>query len=280
MRGALYLIMLLSILLLPGRAAEAARNALSIWGHDVVPSLFPYMVLCRMLAAQLRSRRIPAAPVSGLLGMLGGSPSGASVLAAYARQLPRKTLLTLCALTGTISPMFLMQTVGGWMGSTALGCRLLIAHLIGAAFAALCVYLLPERIFSTGLSPAQSVPAGDDQNPVAQSVNAILSVGGFIIFYSVIAELLSLLSFIPASAGTLLHALLEAAGGMHALSVASFPENTKAILLAAASGFSGLSILSQNLFFLRPFGMRMRDLVCFGFLRMLGAGCAMLLLLH
>lgn len=268
------------MILMPGKAARSARDALLVWGRDVVPSLFPYMVFCRMLAAQLSCSRIPAAPVSALLGMMGGSPSGAGVLAAYSSQLSRRQLCTLCALTGTISPMFLMGTVGGWMDSPLLGRLLLSAHLSGAAFAALCVYLLTKE----AANPAQSSAQGNPElyaapDPVAGSITAILSVGGYIVFYSVAAGLIRLLPGLPGNTDAIIHAMLEAAGGMHAITVSSYRPDAKAVWLAAASGFSGLSILSQNLFFLRPFGVRFTDLVLFGILRALGAAAAMSILL-
>ena len=52
MRIALCLLMMLVMLLSPQQAGDAARDALSTWALGVVPSLFPYMVLCRMLAAR------------------------------------------------------------------------------------------------------------------------------------------------------------------------------------------------------------------------------------
>ena len=68
------------ILCFPGTTISASQSALSIWARDIVPSLFPYMVLCKMTAQRLRSARFPAAPLAALLGCMGGSPSGAAML--------------------------------------------------------------------------------------------------------------------------------------------------------------------------------------------------------
>ena len=95
-------VVLLSLIVFPQHTSGAAASALRIWGLDVVPSLFPYMVLCRLLSSRLREHDVPAAPVAMLLGLLGGSPSGASVLAAYGSRLSRKVLLALCALAGFV----------------------------------------------------------------------------------------------------------------------------------------------------------------------------------
>lgn len=69
----LWLAILILILLMPDISSSAARSALGIWGLDVVPSLFPYMVLCRLIADRLRRTSLPAFPVIAVLGLLGGS---------------------------------------------------------------------------------------------------------------------------------------------------------------------------------------------------------------
>ena len=80
---------------------------------------------------------------------------------------------------------------------------------------------------------------------------------------------------LPAASGALIHAVLEIAGGMHALCTAPLPPTLRAVIMAAASGFSGLSILMQNRLFLRPLGVSLRHLIGFGLVRAAGAGAAM-----
>ena len=82
---ALGLLMIGVMLGAPGAVTEAARDALRVWGLDVAPSLFPYMVFCRLIASRLRQSGMPAMPAAALLGMLGGSPSGAAVVSVYGR---------------------------------------------------------------------------------------------------------------------------------------------------------------------------------------------------
>ena len=268
-----------ALLLLPQPGIQAAKDALCIWSRDVVPSLFPYMVFCRLLAARLRRAHMPAAPAAAVLGMLGGSPSGASVLAAYGDRLSRRDLMSLAAMTGTISPMFLLHTVGQWAADPRLGRQLFLSHVIGALAAALCICRLWSGMPRAACADAPGPSAEAGADPIAHSVLAILNVGGCIVFYSVIAGLAGQLPWLQGTAGAVMHAALEAAGGMHALAASSQPPVLRAVLLAAASGFSGLSILSQNLVFLRPFGVRMVHLISFGLLRGLIAGCAMALML-
>lgn len=265
------LLVLLSLIAFPQHTSGAAASALRIWGLDVVPSLFPYMVFCRMLSARLRERDVPAAPVAMLLGLMGGSPSGASVIVSYGSRLSRRALLALCALTGTISPMFTLGTIQTWTQSAGLCRLLLLCHLLGAACAGGVVFAACRNE-----TRAVNVPPPFHQvNPIAQSIDAILQVGGCIICYSVLASLLRLLPLLSNSTGAVLHSLLEVSGGVHALCAAAMPGKLRAVFVSALCGFSGFSILSQNHAFLAPLGVRMTQLIAFALLRAFFAGCLM-----
>lgn len=279
---ALCLLMITVMLAMPGVTTAAARDALRVWGFDVAPSLFPYMVLCRMIALRLRRSGFPAAPAAALLGLMGGSPSGAAVISVYgsAGAIGRRQIWMLCAFTGTISPMFLLSTTAVWIGDAAL-CRLLLAaHIAGAATAALVVRLAVPPDRPTGSLPCKGRVQTEEGDPIAQSVHGILGVGGCIVFFSVLASAAGALT--PRTSplpGAIVHAALEIAGGMHTLCAVPLPPMPRAVLMAAASGFSGLSILTQNLVFLRPLGIGMAQLIGFGLLRAVGAGAAMICLL-
>lgn len=269
MKSLLYLTLLLMMLFYPDLYIPAAYNALKIWGLDVVPSLFPYMVFCRLLASQMHSTRIPPVCTSAFLGLLGGSPSGASVLSVFGEKLSRQKLLMLTALTGTISPTFLLSTVRLWVRNAAFAKILFACHLFSAAMAAILVYILTHKHQSyTQLPEKKSIFAEPQDSPVRQSIDAILNIGGCIIICSVVSIFICknpLFSSHPYLSACI-HALIEMSGGIHALS--SLPDiPMRAYLIAAASGFSGLSILIQNAYFLRPIGISMNHQILLGLLR-------------
>lgn len=283
MDALLLLAVLAALLRFPQVCMGSALEALRVWGLSVVPSLFPYMVFSRLLSGALRRHGMPAALCVPLLGLAGGSPSGAAALSGCAREegLSRRTLHTLAALTGTISPMFFLGTLQSWTGDALLARRLLLAHLFGAALSAACAFLLVGAR-DVGRNPAHSSPpaGAQEDSPIAQSVQAVLNVGGCIIIYSVLAACVSLL--LPPSAGVLravLHAALEAAGGAHALIAAPMTQEVRAVLLAALTSFGGLSILTQNALFLRPLGLCLPRLALYGLLRAAGAAALMVLLI-
>lgn len=284
MDAVLLLAVLAALLRFPQVCMGSALEALRVWGLSVVPSLFPYMVFSRLLSGALRRRGIPAALCVSTLGLAGGSPSGAAALSgcAHSSGLSLRTLHALAALTGTISPMFFLGTLQSWTGDSLLARRLLLAHLFGAVLSAACVFLLAGAQ-SAEESPLRSStpPSPQEESPIAQSVQAVLNVGGCIIVYSVLAACASLL--LPPSAGVLravLHAALEAAGGAHALISMPLPAGIRAVLLAALTSFGGLSILTQNALFLRPLGLRLPRLALYGLLRALGASALMALMIR
>ncbi|MGN0775473.1 MAG: hypothetical protein ACI4MM_02230 [Candidatus Ventricola sp.] len=263
------LVVLLLLIAFPQHTSGSASEALRIWGLDIVPSLFPYMVLCRILSARLRERKIPAAPVAALLGLMGGSPSGASVLAAYGNHIPRRELLALCALTGTISPMFTLGPILVWTQNPEVCRLLLLSHLLGAACAGGIVFL----VCKDPPPAACAAPPSQTGSPIAQCIDAILQVGGCIICFSVLAGLLQLLPNLSSSTCAVLHSLLEISGGIHALCAASIPDCPRAVCISALCGFSGFSILSQNHAFLGPLGVRMTQLIAFALLRAVLSAC-------
>jgi len=257
------IIMMAVLMIRPAESVSAAREAIALWGLDIVPGLFPYMVLCRQLSVILKKRSshgfIPL-----LLGLLGGSPSGASILSeTIAADTSRKKLYACCAFLGTISPMFLTGTVSAWMGSSLFGNRLLFAHALSALLTMLMVFIHSPEQETCSIAAASNA----ETEPIRDSVYAVLGVGGCIVFFSVLSGIVSPLFHGHKIADALFHGVLEISGGLKKLSACACTEMTKGILSAALCGFSGFSILSQNLLFLRPLGIRMKHLILFGVLR-------------
>lgn len=242
-----YSFVIAALLLFPQICASSAKEALLVWGTHIVPSLFPYMIFTQMLSRQIQKTSCPPLIVCAVLGVFGGSPSGAVCIRTYQAALSKKMTLALFALTGVISPMFFLGTVRLFTGNPLFSRRLLASQWIGALFSALIVLLFhPASIEHR--SDVSIKPPHEDA--LSQSIDAILHVGGCIICFSVLAGLLSLLP-LPETLRSLLHALLEISGGTHAMIQCSFSSSARAILLAFATGFGSFSIFFQNLRFLK-----------------------------
>lgn len=261
----LYLLVIIFLLAFPAETSGAAMCAMRIWATSIVPALFPYMVFGRLLGKSLHMLNLPAAPAAAALGMLGGSPTGAALIASYASSLSKRCLLALCALTGTLSPMFILGTIQSWTNNNLLCRRLLLCHWISAVFSAWFVWITYGKSKYRAKLPDEA-PHHACGNPLSQSIDAIIQVGGCVILYSVLAQIGGLLlrPFLP-QLQPVFHAVLEAAGGISAIWKSDLP--AKDILISLTLGFSGFSILAQNHAMLKPLGIRMHHLVTFALMR-------------
>lgn len=262
---ALYLIVILCLVLFPQDTAGFAGEALQVWGKNIVPFLFPYMVFSRLLSRSIRQKQRSLVPVSVILGMLGGSPSGAALLAACADKLSYRLLCALCALTTTISPMFILGTIQFWTNDTQLCRVLLLCHWMGAALSAGIIYVCTPN--QENLAYTQNSALADSSNPIADSIDAILQVGGCIICYSVLAGMLSKIPALSSDHYMIIHAVMEISGGTHAITQSSFSRMQKSLMLCTATGFGSFSILTQNFSFLKHTGLGMGQLAFFSAVR-------------
>lgn len=246
-RLVLCLAALLMLLTHPQQCAYAAAGALRIWGMDVVPSLYPYMVLCRLSASLLLKTRLPPAVVVSALGLLGGSPSGAAALSVYddADRIPSRLYRPLAVLCGGVSPMFLLQTVHCWGFDHSFCLRLLLVHAAGAFVTATLTLL--HAPYSKQMGDQTHIRCVQ-QDAVTQSIHGILSIGACIMLFSVCAESVSII--LPWMAdglrGGLLHAGLEMAGGIRKMAALMLPHSRAGVAISFSAGFSGISIIMQN----------------------------------
>lgn len=254
------------LILFPADTAETARQALSLWANNIVPVLFPYMVLSKMLCHGLYAVHFPIVPFTAALGMLGGSPSGAAAIAANNRALSQRCRISLCALAGTISPMFILGSIQTWLVYPGIAHRLLLCHWLSAVLCACMVWLFHcdcQQEISFHADEINSATAG----PLQQSIDAMFQIGGCVILYSVLAGMLGKILVSVPLVKPLVHAALEVSGGIHAICQSAFSLKTKSLLISAALGFSGFSILAQNYSLLKPLGIPMKCLILFGIIR-------------
>ena len=269
------LFMMCMMFIYPDKTAEAARRALHIFGLDIIPTLFPYMVLTRALVCRIKS---PSVFIAAGFALLGGSPSGASIISIYASRhgMRRRTLYAICTLTGTISPVFLLNTASVWLGDLRIARLLTVSHFSGALISSLIVYVLMIRN-DEALTYSMPAPSTQDDSAIAASVIPVLGIGGCLVFFSVLSEFLSIALFQSGSiAASFTHAMIEISGGIRELcEYLHHRKSTVCTLIAFASGFSGFSILSQNAMFLRKLNITMPKLIGMGLLR--GSVCTLVM---
>jgi len=240
-------------------ASEAVRGTLGLFFHRVLPPLFPYMVLARLMVAfdllaplgqwmhLNRLFRLPSCAASVILtGLLCGFPVGAAGACTLHEQgrISSDAAGRLTALSSNAGPAFVFGTVSAlWnsrqYGGFLWGIQTLSAVLIACIAARLCQSEdLSEdegKHSSAGTFPEEMCRA------VSESASACLCVCAYIVFFRVTGVLLSRL--IPAMApvfGVLFEFSTGCADG------AAVGGYTGIFMTGFAVGCAGLSVMMQN----------------------------------
>ena len=122
--------MMALLLLRAPETMAAAEAACALFVRSVMPGLFPYLTLSQMLVSRCGRDMQPGLLM--LLGWCGGSPTGARLLAMQGSRphWEQKALAVSCA---TMSPMFLLGTIGSWLNSRIAGAIVLLSVRAAAA---------------------------------------------------------------------------------------------------------------------------------------------------
>lgn len=277
-QGGLFFLLLLLMclyLLFSETASRSVLAGLSLCGKTLLPSLFPILVLCGLLQ---RSGMVEAigrklSPIfrflfgiSGdfavpmLTGALCGFPAGAAGVALlvgqgrHSKAECRRGLL----LASSASPAFLIVGVGeGMLGDKRLGAALYLIQLS----AILLVGFLLARVEGTRVTPSR--PPSSACLPFAtsfrlslkESVEAMLSICGAVLFFAGMTGILSSLPFLSPTALCLGVAFCELTAGVSFIT-ASLPLPLAFIGVAATVGWSGLSVHAQVSSFCEGLPMR------------------------
>ena len=254
------------MLLDSGTVLDAVNGAAGLFVRSVMPALFPMMVL-NGLSGHLGGQEKRWMTVC--FCWLSGSPASAQRLEGLWKrgEVAGRELLPMAAVTGVMSPLFLVGSLGGRLPNPAGGWLMLTAHWLGAlAAAGLTLGLnhlsrrktadaaLPEERALRPAEPVSLLEALPDS--LRQAGPALLAVCGAMMLFSILAALFrqGLSALLPGWAAShpelpaIFWAVLEVGGGAHALlDVSPTPDLP---LLCALCSFGGLSILMQNLLFL------------------------------
>lgn len=237
----LWTLVLLMMLLCPGRVMDAAADACGLFVRSVMPGLLPYMTVAQLLVSRI-PRMHPLTLV--LLGWGGGSPTGGRLLAMCPR-LTERQRVSLAVCCATMSPMFLLGTVGAWLGSSGAGACVLLAVLAGGALAGMLAGMVPRR----ELPPVEAPPVAPFTlgQAVEHTARTLLMVCGTMAVLRVLAALMTLLTerFVPWL--TLpLTTLMEVTTGTVQIAALPLPLAVRTALIAGATGFGGMAVLMQN----------------------------------
>lgn len=278
------LFLLFALVRFPEAMLSASADAVSLWLTRLFPSLFPFLAACGILLRLGTAERIGTffrplmRPLFGLrgiaafpffLGLLSGYPMGAKITAS----LYEKKLLSaeeaqhILTFSNNPGPLFLIGTIGvSFFGIPFLGYVFLLCSVLGAVctgilwrfFRKPCPATLSFSDFSSCSAAAES-PLSALSGAIADAVNTLLQIGGFLLFFAALTEALEqagifsllscLLFFVPMSKEALqgfCSGLLEITNGAYLLSLCGDPLWLRLVCVLFLVSFSGCSILGQT----------------------------------
>jgi len=225
-----------SIVLFPSESVNAAYNGLMVWFTVVLPALLPFFIgsellirlgVIKFIGVLLEPMMRPLFNVPGIgsfafaMSITSGYPVGAKIVSRLRlnNEITKIEAQRLIAFCSTSGPLFMIGAVSvGMFSSAELGILIALSHylsiiLIGILFRFYKSKSDLSSFKSSKYSPVRnafvelrnhqkdSEPIGIHLgNAVRESINTMLLVGGFIVLFSVIIEILKIVGFITVAA--------------------------------------------------------------------------------
>ncbi len=250
--------------------SEAIRATLALFIGRVLPPLFPYMVLSRVIVSLdllspfghrmnlPRLFRLPESAASVFLtGLLCGFPVGAAGTCTLYENggIGRQDAGRLTALASNTSPAFLLGTVAALWNSRAYGVFLFAVQTVSALFLAfLAARLVPADTDIRHGKESASVRCGSFTEElclaVSESASACLTVCAYIIFFRVLSVLFS--QMIPVMTPVFSVLFEFSSGCADGAAVGGY---TGIFMTGFAVGSAGLSVMMQNYNFIGRYGI-------------------------
>lgn len=258
---------------------QAGKASLILCLERVIPSLFPFFVLSRLIISSglthplgklcrplmqriFRLRGELAVPF--LLGITGGYPIGAATISSMYRtgQCSREEGQRLLAFSSNTGPAFAVGMCGATLfGSVKIGCFIYIIHVLSACLTGFLFSLshpLPSKTLFLSIPEPEVSSSEEIVTAIKESFTACLSITAFVTFFSILVCLLdntgilSVLTSIPCfflpglqreNGGALVWGIFEIAGGLSTVQ----PEGIWALPLCSfLLAFGSLSVFFQT----------------------------------
>lgn len=298
-----------TMILYPQQIFPAAKRGIDTWWQVVFPGLFPFFVISELMLQfgvvhflsiflEPVMRPLFNVPGSGALVMAAGYTSGAPVGGVLTSHLHQQNLIRteeasrLVAFTNNASPLFMLSSVAiGFLSLPQVGWILAASHYTANIIVGVVLkYLSPRKTEPVPKYPISTLFVMAIKNmEIAQRENSkplghllgdatkkamqnILVVGGFIIVFSVLIEILSLLGFLeiigvligyiliplgfePDLLMPLASGLLEMTIGIKLIAESNSPLLQQLVCISWLLGWAGMAIHAQVAAFISEAGI-------------------------
>ncbi|MDP4090813.1 MAG: sporulation integral membrane protein YlbJ [Bacillota bacterium] len=266
----------------PKQCINSTIFGTKIFFTSVFPSLFPFLIICNLLISYdgitiysklfgkilCKPLRLPLqCSLTIIISSLCGYPLGAK----YCCEMYENNLISkedcqrLLNIASNASPLFIVGSVGtAMLGFTNLGYVILTSNYISCLL--MSAILKPEsayskddrfRFYLRGMGIEKNIGKTLKES-IDNAIKSTLSIGGYIIFFSVIIDIINYNSYLEyiiyyiTGSNTmkdfiksLILGLIEITKGCQLISLLNVSVYLKCIVISFLLGFSGLSIISQ-----------------------------------
>jgi len=289
----------ISMVLYPEVAFQSAQRGLEIWWTIVFPALLPFFIgseilmglgVVHFMGVLLEPLMRPVFNVPGVgsfvmaMGLASGYPIG-SILTARLRSqklLTKAEAERLMSFTNTADPLFMAGAVAvGMFKNAQVGVIIMLAHYISSLAVGLIMRFhqpytpqtkqdqTPEFFLFKAFRRLREAREEDGRplgkllgDAIRRSVNTLLLIGGFIILFSVIIKMLTIIGFVklmtaaigailtpfglhPGTLEALVSGLFEITIGTQLASQAPAPLTQQLIAASTIIAWSGISVHAQ-----------------------------------
>lgn len=290
----LVIFLIVALILNPETYMQSTLKGILVWATAVLPALFPFFFLTRILAQlgmierlaifleplSKKLYRVPGiASYVFLMSVISGYPVGAKLTSELYQSgaITRNQATRMCGFCSTSGPLFIIGTVGVEMFiCKGAGFLIFISHLLGALLNGLLYRNYGKKEAELKQTQCHTKSTSLDNllaNSIYDSVLSILIVGGYIALFFMVIDILVDYHILSGLA-VLVSALLSAVGLDGSLGigiVTGLVEVTRGCLDLGASGaavpalavaatglisFGGVSVHLQSLTFLQKCGIK------------------------
>ncbi len=272
------------ILIFPQSSFLGAKNGLLLWFNTLLPTLLPLMIISNLIVNMdiarvlgkilypvfrfvFRVSEVGCYPI--LVGFLSGIPVGAKAIADLVERNDLSTdegqyLLSFC---NNSSPMFVMSFIAtAMLKQPSLALKLLLINFFSAFIGAIIYFILAsnkgkKEFYKESSHTLHSLELTKEtfkeknglafdismlDKGIMDSFEVITKVGGYIILFSIPAQIISSSFAISPLFKIITIGLLEITTGINYVARTSLNPNIKIVLIVAITTFGGFSALAQT----------------------------------
>lgn len=281
------------LLLFPTASVNGAKNGLLLWFETVLPTLLPFIIISNLMIKLNVTNCLTSLlyPVFGkifgvskpgcypiIIGMLSGLPVGAKACAdlVHTNQITIQEGQYLLCFCNNASPMFIISFVSAHcLGRSdkayyILGIILLSSILTGFLYK--LIHYVKEDFKQQHSFPMDNIPCNAEtkilpfkalDESILNGFEILVKVGGYIMLFSILAQVLLTFHFLPLLPQFILIGFLELTTGAAAISLTQFSFLQKIVLTNGLTAFGGLSSLAQTYSVLIHSGLSIKTYFCY-----------------